>query len=119
MGMADKILSKLSNVSEELKDLTLDAVFSKELLDEGKLESIRFIKLNITDISDSLDKINALKDDNVIALEKVLQECTGSIHEIHKNMKQDLINQNAEDEYGELSARLRYLYEQVERIKNS
>lgn len=119
MGIADKILNKLSNVSEELKDLTIDAVFSRELLNKSKIESIHLIKTNINDVSDSLDKVNVLKDDNIVALESVLQECTGSIHEIHKNMKQDLINQNAEDEYGELSARLRYLYEQVERIKNS
>ena len=53
------------------------------------------------------------------ALDTIIADCVSSLHEIHTNMKQDLIYQNAEDDYAELSASVVWLKNQVDRIKNN
>lgn len=119
VSRADNLFNLMNTVSEELKELTLDAVFSESLLDQEKKDSIDAIKLSINEASDLIDSISIFSNDDIQMLQKVVDECAVSLHEIHSNMKNDLIQQNAEDEYGLLSAQLRYIHDQVERIKNS
>ena len=119
MNIAQKTISVLNAVSNDLHGLTLEAVFSKKLIDENKSHTIKNIKSNISQASDALNKLNIVNDDTVQALDNVVKECISSLHEIHLNMHQYLINQNAEDDYAELSAQIVCLHEQLERIKNS
>lgn len=119
MGATNKIVKTLNSVSDQLHDLTLEAVFSKKLLDEERVNSISLIKRNICIASDDLDKLCVYDRDLTETLDKIVAECISSLHEIHKNMKVDLIKQNAEDDYAELSAQVHFLKNQVERIKNN
>ncbi len=119
MSAANKIVKTLNSVSDQLHDLTLEAVFSKKLLDEERVNSISLIKRKICLASDDLDKLYVYDKELTETLDKIVAECVSSLHEIHKNMKSDLIKQNAEDDYAELSAQIHYLQNQVERIKNN
>ena len=119
MNIAQTAINMLSTVSNDLHDLTLEAVFSKRLIDDNKYQAIDNIKLNIAQASNVLDDVIAVNDDTMIALDKVVKECMSSLHEINSNLKQELIQQSAEEDYAELSAQVVCLHEQIERIKNS
>jgi hypothetical protein len=119
MNITQKVVNVLSTVSEELHDLTLEAVFSKQLIDEDKSQTIGSIKSNISKASDELNEVIVIGDDTMVALDNVVRECMSSLHEINSSMKQELISQNAEEDYAELSAQIVCLHEQIERIKNS
>ncbi len=119
MSVANKVIKTLSSVSDELYDLTLEAVFSRHLIDQDKLDSIHNIKKNICNVSNDLEKIYVLDRKLVDALDVIISDCVSSLHEIHTNLKQDLIRQNAEDDYAELSAQVVWLKGQIDRIKSS
>lgn len=119
MNVVQKTLGVLGNISNDLHDLTLEAVFSKQLLDKGKLNAIDNIKANITQAADALDRINVIEYEQLQALESVVKECISSLHQVHVNMHQDLIDQNAEEDYALLSAQMSIIHSQIERIKNS
>lgn len=114
-----KVVDMLSVVSNDLRDLTLEAVFSNRMIDNNKSQAIGNIKSNIYEASNVLDQIIVVGDDIISALDSVVNECMSSLHEINSSMKIDLIQQNAEDDYAELSAQVVCLHEQLERIKNS
>ncbi len=119
METTNKIINALNTVSSDLHDLTLRAVFSKQFLNNERINIIGNIKSNIFQLSNDLDTVHAVGNETTKILDTVVNECMSSLHEINLNMKQDLISQNAEDEFAELSARVFILHEQVERIKNS
>lgn len=119
MSVTQNIINTLNSVSEELRSLTLNAVFDRSLLDEKKKNSISCIKSEVSQASNTLNNVDVFKYEQVELLDSVVNECISSLHEIHSNMKQDLIQQEAEDDYAELSAQMRYLHEQIERIKNN
>ncbi len=119
MNKTINVIKILNSVSSDLHDLTLGVVFSKTLLDDGKKESIFNIKKNICSVSDSIDKINVSDYKLAEALSIIVDDCISSLHEIHNNLKQDLIRQNAEDDYAELSAHIGYLKNQIEKIKDN
>jgi len=119
MSIANKVIKTLNSVSNELHDLSLDAVFSKQLINEQKLDSIYNIKKNISIVSDDIEKMYVLDKKLVEALDTIISDCISSLHEIHVSMRQDLIRQNAEDDYAELSASVIWLKNQVDRIKNN
>lgn len=119
MNKTANVIKILNSVSSDLHDLTLGVVFSKTLLDDSKKESIFNIKKNICSVSDSIDKIYVSDYKLAETLSIIVDDCISSLHEIHNNLKQDLIRQNAEDDYAELSAQIGYLKHQIEKIKDS
>lgn len=112
-------IEALSTVSNDLHDLTLDAVFSKSMIDESKSQTIGLIRSNMNEASDLLGQLMVVDEDTISVFDSIIKECMSSLHEINSNMKSDLIQQDAEDDYAELSAQVVILHEQIERIKNS
>jgi HAMP domain-containing protein len=119
MSVTSTAINKLQVASEQLRNLTLNAVFTQQLIDNDKKKSIHDIKKEISTVSDILGSSYVHDQSQVDALNAVVEDCISSIHEIHSSMKGDLISQQAEDEYGALSASINYLREQIERIKNN
>jgi len=119
MNKTANVIKVLNSVSTDLHDLTLGVVFSKTLLDDVKKQSIFNIKKNICSVSDSMDKIYIIDYKMAEALSIIIDDCISSLHEIHNSLKQDLIRQNAEDDYAELSAQISYLKHQIEKIKDN
>src|SRR6056297_1648821 len=109
MNTVKKAINVLNGVSNDLHGLTLEVILSNQFIDSEKSHAIGEIKTNIIKASSALDEISAIDKDMINTLDKVVKECISSIHEIHSNMKQDLIKQNAEDDYAELSAQMVYL----------
>lgn len=115
----DKVIKTLNSVSSDLHDLTLEAVFSKTLLDERKKQSIFNIKKNICVASSDIEKIRAFDATMAKALNSIVNDCISSLREIHVNMKKDMIKQEAEDDYAELSAQITYLKYQIDKMIDS
>jgi len=119
MNKTENVVKILNTVSNDLHDLTLNVVFSKTLLDDDKKQSIFTIKKNICSVSNSIDKIYTTDYQLAEALSIIIDDCISSLHEIHNSLKQDLIRQEAEDDYAELSAQIGYLKYQIEKIKDN
>jgi len=116
MNKTANVINILNSVSNELHDLTLNVVFDKTLLNDSKKKSIFNIKKNICLISNNVNDISTFDNELIKPLNLIINDCISSLHEIHINMKQDLIYQKAEDDYAELSAQISYLKYQIDKI---